>query len=96
MNPIDKILENAEWTEIEAPPITDGSIYATHRGVLSIGDITLNCWQLSNGKRMLDAQSIVRLCGFNSSNELADSIAELGNQELAERLRHPVEIPVRS
>lgn len=85
------MLESATWTPIEPQPIADGSLYVTHSGALTMEGLTLKCWQLSNGTRMLDAQSVAQFFGFGSTGELADDIARLGNQELAGRLRKPIE-----
>lgn len=77
MSTIDKMLENVTWTPIEAPPITDGSLYATHTGVLTIEGLTLKCYQLSNGQRVIDGQSMAKLFGFDSVDALSESIAEI-------------------
>jgi hypothetical protein len=92
MNAIDLMLNNATWEPVNAPPVTDGSLYATHSGVLDIpGFGSCKCWRLSNGQAMLDAHDMARLFGFDSPEALANDVAQLGNQELAERLRKPTE-----
>lgn len=94
MNTIDMMLENATWTRIEAPPITDGSVYATHSGVLTIGELTLRCWQLSDGRRVIDGQSMAELFGFNSPEEMAADVESIGGGEVAAKLRAPISFTV--
>lgn len=88
------MLENATWTRIEAPPITDGSVYATHSGVLTISGLTLKCWQLSDGSRVIDGQSMAELFGFNSPEELAADIESIGGKEIAAKLRAPIKFTI--
>jgi len=56
-SPIEMMLENAAWTPIEGviEPSDKTLPYATHSGVLTIGDVRLKCWQLSTGQRLIDA-----------------------------------------
>lgn len=91
MNTIDLMLNNATWEPIEVSVPSD-ELHATHTGMLDIpGFGSCKCWRLSNGQAMLDAHDMARLFGFDSPEALANDIAQLGNQELAERLRKPIE-----
>jgi len=69
--PIDAVLDKVEWVSMEQP-IDDGSglPYATHAGVLKIGDIELKCYQLSDGNRVFEAESVERFFGGMNFNEV--------------------------
>lgn len=66
MTPINAMMEGLEWVEIEGDPPKDddGIPYATHKGTLKIGDIELQCYQLSDGQRVFDADSVMRFFGW--------------------------------
>lgn len=92
MNTIDMMLEGATWTPIAERPDFGGAIHATHSGILNIpGFGTCRCWRLSNGQATLDAGDMAAMFGFGSPEELAADIERLGNYELAEKLRRPIE-----
>jgi hypothetical protein len=58
---IDKMLDSVDWTPVEhLPPPTYTELYATHVGVLTIGDFTFKCHVLSNGQRVIDADDLER------------------------------------
>ena len=91
MNAIDMMLNGAMWTAIEAPPVADGSTYATHSGVLEIpGFGSCRCWRLSNGRATLDAHDMARLFGFDSPEGLAAEMERLGYEALAAKLKTPI------
>lgn len=60
MTPIDAMLNAVEWKQLEGDPPADddGLPYATHEGVLTIGNIELKCYQLNDGTRLFDAESV--------------------------------------
>lgn len=92
MTPIEMMLQDAIWTPIENVKADDSLPYATHSGVLEVpGFDSLKCWRLSNGKAMIDAEDMARFFGFESPEALANGIAEMGNPDLAQRLRKPME-----
>ena len=64
--PADAIMNTVEWIECEGdePQVDDGIPYATHKGTLKIGDIELECYQLSDGRRVFDADSVAKIFGF--------------------------------
>lgn len=91
MNPINMMLEGATWTPITDQPAMSGALHATHSGVLTIEGLTVKCWQLSDGRRVIDGQSMAQLFGFGSPEELAADIERLGGGDVAAKLRAPVE-----
>lgn len=63
--PIEAMLNAVEWTEVgksNMKDVGDGDIpYVTHEGALDLYGVTLRVYQLSNGKRIVDAEDIARL-----------------------------------
>lgn len=56
MIPIDKLLDEVQWAEIEPPTnLADPLPYVTHEGILEIGPYKLRCLQLSSGQRVFDS-----------------------------------------
>jgi hypothetical protein len=58
--PIEMILDGVvEWRVVQQSdtpdPIEDNLPYATHSGVLKIGDYSLRCYRLSNGQAVFNA-----------------------------------------
>lgn len=63
--PIDLILDQIEWEEL--PPwdgLETGDVYTTHEGNLRIAGADLRCYQLSDGKRVIDAEDFARFFGL--------------------------------
>jgi hypothetical protein len=62
--PIDAMMETIQWSSIwinEPPPTPeDGIPYATHEGTLNIGGFEFHCYQLSDGKRVISEESMVK------------------------------------
>lgn len=57
-NAIEQALDRVTWTPCE-PPETSGDLpYITHAGVLHLGSVSLRVYQLSNGKRIIDAEDM--------------------------------------
>lgn len=63
-SPVDKLLSLIAWTPTGATDNGSGLPYATHSGVLEIGDIRLRCYQLNDGRRLIDAEDMKRLFGL--------------------------------
>lgn len=61
--PIERLLDDIDWKPLPEPTEIDGLPYATHEGVLHIADIELRVYQLNTGERVIDEESLVRLCG---------------------------------
>lgn len=54
--------DSIEFKPLPATPFTDDGIpYATHDGVFRLGTVEIRVYQLSNGKRVLDADDMERL-----------------------------------
>lgn len=63
---IERLLDKVEWVSIERPPIEPlyhDLPYATHAGVLNLGGVSLKVFRLSNGRRVIDQQSLKELLG---------------------------------
>jgi hypothetical protein len=54
--PIEMMMDGVEWVEMEADHARDFNDlpFATHSGVLTIGDYSLKCYRLSNGQAVFD------------------------------------------
>lgn len=48
----DRLLDFVEWEPVPAPENPDGLPYLTHRGVLNLPGIELQCGVLSTGERI--------------------------------------------
>jgi hypothetical protein len=54
--PIDFMLDALDWKATGNEPTPGSSLpYATHAGVLVIGDASLRCYRLSTGEAVFDA-----------------------------------------
>lgn len=66
-SPIDTMLDKVEWKELPLPEtetVTDDDLpYATHTGILRIGNYELECIVLNTGERLFTAESIARFFG---------------------------------
>ena len=62
--PIQKLLDDVRW-EVVPPTEDDGKFtnlpHVTHKGVLKLGDYSLPVYQLSDGQRVIDHESIEEL-----------------------------------
>jgi hypothetical protein len=57
--PIEMMLDGATWTPIEDNTSGDDDLpFATHSGVLTIGEFTLRCYQLNTGQRVFDIEDV--------------------------------------
>ena len=63
--PIDTMMDGVDWEEVSdmTPGFHDGLPYVTHQGDLQIGEISLRCFQLNDGRRIFDTEDIERLLG---------------------------------
>lgn len=73
--PIEILLERLDWKRLPAPEGTDG-LYATHEGVLEIGELHLRCYMLNDGQRVFDADDIHR--AFDPAHNF--NLEELGEE----------------
>jgi hypothetical protein len=59
---MDALLDRVEWREVTCARVLDDTPYVTHEGVLTlVGDARLRCYQLSDGRRILDANDVEEL-----------------------------------
>lgn len=62
--PVDLLLDGVDWQPLPAVDGIDASEpWATHKGVLRIGDIDLIVYTLSDGRRLIEAESMERFFG---------------------------------
>lgn len=65
MSAADHIFDATQWTALPPKaPDPSGFPHATHSGELRIGDAVLRCYQLSDGRRVIDGDDVVRFLGF--------------------------------
>lgn len=64
--PIEMMMDGVEWKQREGtvPDSDDGLPYATHEGVLHIGEAALKCYRLSDSRAVFDAEDVRRFFGF--------------------------------
>jgi hypothetical protein len=70
MTPAEAMMNTVEWEVIELDAnmlANDGIPYATHEGILNIGGFDFKCYQLSDGRRVFDAESVHRFFGSLTS-----------------------------
>lgn len=64
--PVDILLDRIDWQPVEYTyDVPDDCLYATHSGVLRIGDVELNVHRLNDGTRVFDADDVHALLGFS-------------------------------
>jgi len=72
VTPADAMMQTVEWQAIEPDAhmlADDGMPYATHEGTLNIGGFEFKCYQLSDGRRVIDAESMERFFGAFSLDD---------------------------
>lgn len=63
MLPVDKVIDSVVTENKKPKNLKENSIWATHSGVLKIGEIELRCHVLSNGMRIFDKDDIDKYFG---------------------------------
>lgn len=53
------MLDGAMWVPIEGNNSTDDLFYATHEGVLEIGELKLRVYQLNTGQRVIEESDLI-------------------------------------
>lgn len=65
MTPSDAMMDAVVWEPYPVPPgfhpDQDGLPYAIAQGELRIGDLALKCYQLSDGRRLIDGNDVSEL-----------------------------------
>jgi hypothetical protein len=56
--PIAKMMETVEWRETGVASDQSGRPWATHEGVLQIGDTSLRCYRLNTGQAIINAEDM--------------------------------------
>ena len=58
--PAEALMDLVKWEPIEGADevVDDGTPYATHMGVLRLGDFELRCYQLNTGERVFNADDV--------------------------------------
>ena len=56
--PIEMMLDGIEWRPCEGVVDHSSDLYATHEGVLRIGDLELRCYTLNTGQPVFSAEDI--------------------------------------
>lgn len=70
--PIDRMLDGLDWTALpwEQQPEDPAIPYATYSGVLVLGDTSLRVYQLSDGRRIIEAGDLAAFFGVDDVAEL--------------------------
>ena len=77
-SPIETLLDQVEWKETPETESVEGLPYATHEGVMRVGDFEFKCYQLSNGTRVISKESMEAFFGC-SMEEVIDVLKKLGS-----------------
>ena len=73
--PIDTLLDSVDWQPVPFDRLPSGHIpYATHHGVLKIGDCELECVVLNTGERLFTEEGLLKFFG-TAWDELKKSAA---------------------
>jgi hypothetical protein len=56
--PSERLMDDVQWKELELPEDRECGLWATHEGEFEVGGITLRCYTLNDGRRILDAEDI--------------------------------------
>lgn len=61
--PIETLMESVKWEACETTPVDDDGFlpFATHHGILEIGEIKLRCYRLNNGMAIINAEDLKAL-----------------------------------
>lgn len=62
-SPVERLVAELQMIPVPSVQDPDGLPVATHEGTLTIGDVSLKVWQLSNGRRVIDSGDLQRLFG---------------------------------
>jgi hypothetical protein len=66
--PIDIMLDQVEYRKLPEPTIIPDIPYATHEGVLTLGEgVTFKVYQLNDNRRVIDAEDVHKFFGLLDS-----------------------------
>ena len=77
-SPIETLLDQVEWKGMPHSDSTGELPYATHEGVMRIGDFDFKCYQLNNGQRVISKESLETFFG-HPMEEVIDVLKKLGS-----------------
>jgi hypothetical protein len=67
MTPIERMLNEVEYKPV-APPEEIGTLpYVTHEGIMMLGEIELEVFVLSDGRRIISEDSLVKFFGEDTN-----------------------------
>lgn len=59
--PIDKLFDTVQWVRLSPIVLTGGYVpYATHSGILHVGELEFKVYQLSNGQRVIAEEDMIK------------------------------------
>lgn len=61
--PIETLLDEIDYTPLDVTPTKDNTPYATHEGILNIGNVSITVYVLNTGQRVIDKESINKVFG---------------------------------
>lgn len=76
--PIDIMLDNVDWVPIDRQYSSipqPNELYATHGGIMKVGNAELEVFILNNGERVISAESLERFFGEGFGSELKNLLA---------------------
>ena len=66
MNPIDITMDSIDWKPVQVVDGLESDLpHVTHEGLMVIGDASLKCYTLSDGRRIIDMDDMNRF--FNGA-----------------------------
>lgn len=72
MTPIEKLISEVEMTPLSPLSVAEkeGLPYATHQGILNLAGHKFTIHQLSDGRRILDAEDVLNFMGLPVPDEV--------------------------
>lgn len=61
--PVERLLDQVEWLPLPPNDEPGDLPYATHEGILRIGDLELKCYTLNTGARVFEVNDLLRFFG---------------------------------
>lgn len=58
ITPIDSMLDSVDWVATDCQEGSDGVPVATHEGVFKLGELSLRCYRLSDGRAVFHADDM--------------------------------------
>lgn len=58
---LDRILDSLEYTPVDVNPNKDGIPYATHEGILNLGEISIRVIVLNTGQRIIPESELSKI-----------------------------------